>query len=334
MPTQNGFVDTVGNTPLIRLKCASEQTGCEIYGKAEFLNPGGSVKDRAARSIVLAAEAQGRLEAGGVIVEGTGGNTGIGLTLVARARGYRTVIVIPETQSQEKKDALRLFGADLRETPAVPFSDPRHYVHTAERLAEELAGSEPGGVLYADQWDNPANRAAHYEGTGPEIYEQCGGKIDGFICAMGTGGTLSGVGLALKERNPAIQIGLADPGGSALCAYFSEGELRLEGSSIMEGIGLGRATKNIEGAPVDHAFKIPDDEALRAIFDLLEHEGLCVGGSSGINVAGAIRLAKTLGPGHRIVTMLCDHGQRYQSRIFNPAFLREKGLPVPAWLDA
>ncbi len=332
MKRRAGFVDAVGNTPLIRLNRASEATGCEIYGKAEWLNPGGSVKDRAARWIVLAAEREGRLEPGGIIVEGTGGNTGIGLTLVANARGYRTVIVIPETQSQEKKDALRLFGADLREAPAVPFSDPRQYVHAAERLAAELAKSEPHGVLYADQWDNPANRAAHYEGTGPEIWEQCGGRVDGFICAMGTGGTLSGVGLALKERNPAVQIGLADPGGSALRSYFSCGELEREGSSIVEGIGLGRVTKNVEGAPVDHAFHIGDAEALEAIFELLEHEGLCLGGSSGINVAGAIRLAHELGPGHTVVTVLCDHGQRYQSRIFNPAYLREKNLPVPHWL--
>lgn len=330
---RSGFVDAVGHTPLIRLKRASEQTDCEIYGKAEFLNPGGSIKDRAARSIVLAAERDKRLGPGGVIVEGTGGNTGIGLTLVAKARGYRTVIVIPETQSQEKKDALRIFGADLREAPAVAFADPRHYVHTAERIAAELAKTEPGGVLYADQWDNPANRAAHYEETGPEIWEQCGGKIDGFICAMGTGGTLSGVGLALKERNRSVQIGLADPGGSALRSYFDRGVLEGEGSSIMEGIGLGRATKNVEGAPVDHPYRINDDEALRAIFELLEHEGLCVGGSSGINVAGAIRLAKELGPGHTIVTMLCDHGQRYQSKLFNPAFLREKNLPIPEWLE-
>ncbi len=333
MPACTNLIDAIGNTPLIRLTGPSEETRCEIYGKAEFLNPGGSVKDRAARCILEAAEREGRIRPGGVVVEGTGGNTGIGLSVVARARGYRTVIVIPDTQSQEKKDMLRLLGADLREAPPVAFSDPRHYVHTAERIARELEATEPAGVLYADQWDNPANRAAHVEGTGPEIWEATEGRIDGFICAMGTGGTLSGVGLALKERNPDIQIGLSDPGGSALKSYFQTGELETSGSSIMEGIGLGRATRNVAGAPVDHAFRIEDGEALHWIFSLLEREGLCIGGSSGINVAGAIRLAQELGPGNTIVTMLCDHGQRYQSKLFDPAFLREKGLPTPPWLD-
>ncbi len=333
MDIRDGFVGTIGNTPLIRLRRLSEQTGCEILGKAEFLNPGSSVKDRAAWYMVKDAEEKGRLRPGGVIVEGTAGNTGIGLALVARARGYRTVIVIPETQSQEKKDMLRLCGAELREVPAVPYKDPNNYVHQAARLAEEMAASEPNGVLYANQWDNTANRRAHIETTGPEIWRQTDGKIDGFVCAVGTGGTLAGISRFLKEKNKGIQIGLADPMGAALYSYFTTGELKSQGSSISEGIGTGRITKNFEGTVVDHPYQVPDEEAVPIVFDLLEHEGLCLGGSSGINVAGAVRLAKDLGPGHTIVTVLCDYGTRYQSKLFNPAFLREKGLPVPAWLE-
>ncbi len=329
---RDGFVGTVGNTPLVRLRKASEQTGCEILGKAEFLNPGSSVKDRAALYMILDAEESGAIEPGGTIVEGTAGNTGIGLALVGNARGYRTVIVIPETQSQEKKDMLRLCGAELREVPAVPFRDPNNYVRVAERLAEELRASEPHGVLYANQWDNLANRSGHYRSTGPEVWEQTAHQVDGFICAIGTGGTLSGTAMFLKEKNPAIQIGLADPMGAAMYSYFTTGELRAEGSSITEGIGQGRVTKNVEGTPVDHAYQIPDAEALPLVFGLLREEGLCLGGSSGINVAGAIHLARELGPGHTIVTVLCDYGTRYQSKLFNPAFLREKGLPTPAWL--
>jgi len=331
---RNGFAEAVGHTPLIRLRKASELTGCEILGKAEFLNPGSSVKDRAALYMVLDAEAERAIEPGGIIVEGTAGNTGIGLALVANSRGYRTVIVIPETQSREKKDMLRLCGAELREVPAVPFRDPNNYVRVAERMAGELRESAPHGVLYANQWDNLSNRGGHYRSTGPEIWEQTAGKIDGFICAIGTGGTLSGVSLFLKERNPAIRIGVADPCGAAMYSYFTSGELKSEGSSITEGIGQGRVTKNVEGTPVDHAYQIPDAEALPFIFDLLREEGLCVGGSSGINVAGAVRLARELGPGRTIVTVLCDYGTRYQSKLFNPAFLREKGLPAPDWLAA
>jgi cysteine synthase A len=329
---RDGFVGTVGNTPLIRLRKASEATGCEILGKAEFLNPGGSVKDRAAVSIILDAEERGDLQPGGVVVEGTAGNTGIGLAMVGNARGYRTVIVIPETQSQEKKDMLRLCNAELREVPAVPFKNPNHYVHTAERLAGELGKSEPNGALYANQWDNLSNRNAHLRTTGPEIWSQTDGKVDGFACAIGTGGTLAGVGLFLKEKNPDCVIAAADPMGACMCNWFKHGELKGEGSSITEGIGQGRITKNIEGAPVDDAFQIPDAEALPIVFDLLSEEGLCLGGSSGINVAGAIRLAKQLGPGHTIVTVLCDIGTRYQSKLFNPAFLKAKGLPTPSWL--
>ncbi len=334
MDIREGFVDTVGNTPLIHLRKTSELTGCRILGKAEFLNPGGSVKDRAAKYIVLDAEERGDLEPGGVIVEGTAGNTGIGLALVANTRRYRTVIVIPETQSQEKKDMLRLCGAELREVPAVPFKNPNNYVHVAARLAEELGKSEPKGVLYADQWDNLSNRLGHYRSTGPEIWEQTDGHVDGFTCAIGTGGTLAGVGMFLKERNPEVVIAAADPMGAAMYSYFKTGELKSEGSSITEGIGQGRITKNLEGAPIDDAFQIPDAEALPYVFDLLSEEGLCLGGSSGINVAGAVRLAQQLGPGHTIVTVLCDYGTRYQSKLFNPVFLREKGLPVPAWLEA
>ena len=332
MNIRDGFIATVGNTPLIKLRKASELTGCTILGKAEFLNPGGSVKDRAALAIIKDAEARGLLKPGGVIVEGTAGNTGIGLALVGNARGYRTVIVIPETQSQEKKDTLRLIGAELREVPAVPYKNPENYVHVSERLAKELAAREPKGVLWANQWDNLANRNGHYTTTGPEIWQQTDGKVDGFICAIGTGGTLSGVSIFLKERNPQIRIGLADPMGAALYNYFRNGELKAEGSSITEGIGQGRITKNVEGTPVDLPYQIPDEEALPIIFDLLKEEGLCLGGSSGINVAGAIRLARELGPGKTVVTILADYGTRYQSKLFNPTFLRSKNLPVPAWL--
>ena len=330
---RDGFVDAIGDTPMIRLRKASEQTGCTILGKAEFLNPGGSVKDRTAKYIILDAEERGDLRPGGVVVEGTAGNTGIGLALVGNTRGYRTVIVIPETQSQEKKDMLRLCGADLREVPAVPFKNPENYVHVAERLAKELAESEPSGVLYANQWDNLSNRSGHYRSTGPEIWEQTGGKIDAFTCAIGTGGTLAGVGIFLKERNEAIRIVAADPMGASMYSWIKHGVLEGEGSSISEGIGQGRVTGNIEGAPFDDAMQIPDEEMLPVVFDLLKQEGLCLGGSSGINVAAAIRLGKQLGPGHTIVTVLCDYGTRYQSKLFNPAFLREKGLPTPDWLD-
>ncbi len=334
MNVRDGFIDTIGNTPLIRLKRASEETGCEILGKAEFLNPGGSVKDRAAWAIIKDAEAKGQIRPGGVIVEGTAGNTGIGLALVARARGYRTVIVIPETQSQEKKDMLRLCGADLREVPAVPYKNPDNYVHWSRRLAEELAESEPNGAIWANQFDNTANRQGHIETTGPEIWEQTDGKVDGFVCSVGTGGTLAGTGMALKERNKDVVIALSDPMGSAIYNHVKNGELKAEGSSITEGIGQGRITANLEGAPIDDAFQITDQEAMPLVFDLFENEGFCLGGSSGINVAGAIRLAKQMGPGHVITTVLCDYGTRYQSKMFNPAFLREKDLPVPAWLEA
>jgi cysteine synthase A len=333
MDVRAGFIDTIGNTPLIRLKRASEVTGCDILGKAEFLNPGSSVKDRAALAIVRDAEEKGLLRPGGVIVEGTAGNTGIGLALVGNARGYRTVIVIPDTQSQEKKDMLRLCGAEVREVPAVPYRDDNNYVKVSGRLADELAKREPNGAIWANQFDNVANRRGHYETTGPEIWRQTDGTVDGFVCAVGTGGTLAGVGMFLKEQKPSVRIGLADPMGAALYHYYTYGELKAEGESITEGIGQGRITKNLEGAPVDHAYQIGDAEALEIVFDLLAREGLCLGGSSGINVAGAIRLARELGPGHVIVTILCDYGTRYQSKLFNPAFLRSKGLPVPAWLD-
>jgi cysteine synthase A len=330
---RSDFLDAVGNTPLIKLRKASELTGCNILGKAEFMNPGGSVKDRAAKAIVLDAEARGLLRPGGVIVEGTAGNTGIGLALVANSLGYRTVIVIPETQSQEKKDMLRLCGADLREVPAVPYRDENNYVKFSGRLAEELAKTEANGAIWANQFDNVANRKGHYENTGPEIFEQTNGKVDAFICAVGTGGTLAGTGMALKERNPKIIISLADPLGAALHSFYTTGELLSSGGSITEGIGQGRITANLEDAPVDQSFQIPDEEALPICFDLLKEEGLCLGGSSGINVAGAIRLAQELGPGKTIVTILCDSGVRYQSKLFNPQFLREKGLPVPEWLE-
>ncbi len=333
MDVRSGFIDTIGNTPLIRLKAASEATGCEIYGKAEFLNPGGSVKDRAALAIVEDAEKRGQLRPGGVIVEGTAGNTGIGLALVGNAKGYRTVIVMPETQSQEKKDMLRLCGADLRLVPALPYANPGNYVRYSGRLAEELAKSEPNGAIWANQFDNVANRDGHYKTTGPEIWQQTDGKVDGFTCAVGSGGTLGGVSLALKERNPAIQIALADPMGAALYSWYTRGELKAEGNSITEGIGQGRVTANLEGVAVDMAFQIRDEDALPLIFDLLQHEGLCLGSSSAINIAGAIQLAKAMGPGKTIVTILCDGGQRYQSKLFNPAFLREKNLPVPKWMS-
>jgi cysteine synthase len=326
MHVRDGFVGSIGNTPLIRLRGPSEATGCNVLGKAEFLNPGGSVKDRAALYITLDAEERGLLKPGGVIVEGTAGNTGIGLALVGNARGYRTVIVIPETQSQEKKDMLRLCGAELREVPAVPYKDPNNYVHVSERLAKEM------GAFWANQWDNTANRDGHYRSTGPEIWEQTDGRIDGFTCAIGTGGTLAGVSRFLKEKNSRVRIVAADPMGAAMYSWFKRGELEAEGSSVTEGIGLGRVTKNVEGAQVDDAYRIPDSEALPLIFDLLKDEGLCLGGSSGINVAGAIRLARELGPGHTVVTILADSGTRYQSKLFNRAFLTSKGLPAPDWL--
>ncbi len=333
LTTHDSIVEAIGNTPLIRLRHASELTGCTILGKAEFMNPGQSVKDRAALFIVRDAERRGLLRPGGLIVEGTAGNTGIGLALVASVLGYRTLIVIPDTQAQEKKDTLRLCGAELIEVPAVPYSNPNNYVKVSGRLAERLAQEEPNGAIWANQFDNVANRQAHIETTGPEIWEQTAGRVDGFVCAAGTGGTLTGVGLALKARNKEVVIALADPMGASLYSYYTAGELKATGSSITEGIGQGRITKNLEGAPVDLAFQIPDDEALPIVFDLLEHEGLCLGGSSGINVAGAIHLARHLGPGHTIVTVLCDYGTRYQSKLFNPEFLRSKGLPVPPWLE-
>ena len=326
-------LDAIGRTPLIRLTRASALTGCHIFGKAEFMNPGGSVKDRAALYIVKDAEERGLLKPGGVIVEGTAGNTGIGLCVVANARGYRTVIVIPETQSQEKKDVLRQYGADLREVPAVPYSNPNNYVKVSGRLAAAIAREHESGAIWANQFDNVANRQAHYATTGPEIWEQTGGRIDGFVSAVGTGGTLAGVGMYLKSHDSSIQIALADPPGAALYNYYTNGELKAEGSSITEGIGQGRITANLEHAPVDAAFQIPDDESVAVVFDLLQHEGLSVGTSTGVNVAGAIRLALKLGRGHTIVTMLCDGGQRYASRIFNAEFLRSKKLPVPRWLE-
>ena len=328
----DGLTEAVGNTPLIRLRRASDLTGCTILGKAEFLNPGGSVKDRAALYIIRDAEDRGDLKPGGLIVEGTAGNTGIGLALVGNARGYRTLIVIPETQSQEKKDMLRLCGAALEEVPAAPYRDPGNYVRVSERRARELAATEPNGVLWANQWDNTANRDAHFRGTGPEIWEQTDGRVDGFVCAIGTGGSLAGVSMYLKERRPDVVTAAADPAGAGMYSYFKTGELAAEGSSITEGIGQSRITKNIEGAPIDEAYRIPDEEAVPVVFELLKEEGLCLGGSSGINVAGAVRLARDLGPGHTIVTLLCDSGTRYQSKLFNPAFLREKNLPVPSWL--
>ena len=325
-------LDAIGNTPLIRLARASEATGCEILGKAEFMNPGQSVKDRAALAIIRDAEAKGLLKPGGRIVEGTAGNTGIGLAMVASALGYKTTIVIPRTQSQEKKDAIRLLGAELVEVDAVPYSNPDNYVRYSGRLAEELARTEPNGVIWANQFDNTANRDAHYRTTGPEIFDQTGGKVDGFICAVGSGGTLAGVAAALRERKPGVRIGLADPYGAALYAWYKDGELKSERSSISEGIGQGRITANLEGLKIDDPFRVSDEEMLEVLYDLVQHEGLCLGGSAGINVAGAIKLAKTMGPGHTIVTVLCDHGSRYQSKLFNPDFLKQKGLPTPPWM--
>ncbi|MBD0415019.1 cysteine synthase A [Oryzicola mucosus] len=326
-------IDAIGNTPLIRLKRASEETGCELLGKAEFMNPGQSVKDRAGLFIIRDAEKRGLLKPGGVIVEGTAGNTGIGLTLVAKALGYRTVIVIPETQSQEKKDALRLLGAELIEVPAAPYKNPNNYVKVSGRLAEQLARTEPSGAIWANQFDNLANRDGHIQTTAQEIWLQTDGKVDGFVSAVGSGGTLAGVAIGLREKNPSVKIGLADPLGAALFSYYTTGEFASQGGSITEGIGQGRITANLEGFVPDQSFQIPDDEALPIVFDLIQEEGLCVGGSTGINIAGAIRLARELGPGHTIVTVLCDYGTRYQSKLFNPEFLRSKNLPVPEWLD-
>ncbi len=335
MHIRDGIIDAIGHTPLIKLEGPSAATGCTILGKAEFMNPGGSVKDRAGRQMILEAEKRGELKAGGLVVESTAGNTGIGLALVANARGYRTVIVIPETQSQEKKDMLRLCGAELVEVPALPFSNPNNYQHVGRRLAEEMKKTEKNGVIFADQWNNLDNRKAHYVSTGPEIWEQTQGKIDGFICAVGTGGTLAGVSSFLREKKNDVTIGVADPRGAAMYHLFKDGEVKsTEGGSITEGIGLGRVTPIIEDLQVDKPYLIPDEEALPIIFDLIAKEGLCLGGSSGINVAGAIRLAKDLGPGHTIVTVLCDGGARYQSKLFNPEFLRAKKLPVPEWLEA
>jgi cysteine synthase A len=334
MKINNDVVEAIGNTPLIKLKRASEQTGCTILGKAEFMNPGQSVKDRAGKQMILEAEKRGELKPGGLVLEGTAGNTGIGLAVVASARGYRTLIVIPQTQSQEKKDTLRLCGAELIEVPALPYSNPNNYQHVAKRLADQLRKTEPNGVLFADQWNNLDNSKAHYVSTGPEIWEQTGGKLDAFICSIGTGGTLAGTSAFLREKNNDMVIGVADPQGAAMYEWFKHGEVKASpGGSITEGIGLGRVTPIIKEAKADQAYLIPDEEAVPVIYELLEHEGLCLGGSSGINVAGAIRLARELGPGHTIVTVLCDSGNRYQSKLFNPAFMRSKNLPVPQWLE-
>ena len=332
MDFRDGFVDSVGNTPLIKLRRASEETGCTILGKAEFLNPGGSVKDRAALAIITDAEERGLLRPGGVIVEGTAGNTGIGLALVGNARGYRTVIVMPETQSQEKKDMLTLCGVDLRLVPAAPYSNPNNYVRYSGRLAEEIAAKEPNGAIWANQFDNVANRQGHYRTTGPEIWQQTDGKVDGFVCSVGTGGTLSGTGMALKERNKGVKVYLADPMGSGIYSWYARHEFKPKGSSITEGIGNNRETKNLEGFAPDGQFQITDGEALPVLFNLVVEEGLVLGGSTGINVCGAIRLARELGPGHTIVTILADSGTRYQSKLFNPAFLKEKNLPAPPWM--
>ena len=333
MSVCRSVVDAIGNTPLIRLNRLSEATGCEILGKAEFMNPGQSVKDRAALYIIRDAVSKGLLKPGGRIVEGTAGNTGIGLAMVGGALGYKTTIVIPRTQSQEKKDAIRLLGAELVEVDAVPYSNPKNYVRYSGAVAQERAKTEPNGVVWANQFDNVANREAHYHTTAPEIWEQTGGKVDGFVSAVGSGGTLAGVAQGLRERNPEVAIALADPFGAALFNYYTQGELKAEGSSITEGIGQGRITANLEGLKVDRAYQIPDAEALEQVFDLVQHEGLCLGGSSGVNIAGAARLARDLGPGKPIVTILCDHASRYQSKLFNPAFLRERDLPVPTWLE-
>jgi len=333
MENSSGLADLIGNTPLVRLRQASELTGCEILGKAEFMNPGGSVKDRTALGIIRDAERRGALRPGGRIVEGTAGNTGIGLSLLANALGYRTTIVIPETQSPEKIEMLMLCGAELRLVPAVPASDPNHYVRISGRLAEEYAARETQGAIWANQFDNTANRAIHRDTTGREIWEQTGGRVDGFVCSVGTGGTLAGVAAYLRAQKPAVRIGLADPGGAALYNYYAHGDLRVTGESITEGIGQSRLTGNLEGFTPDFACQVTDAEALPYVFDLLQHEGLCLGGSSAVNIAGAVRLARELGPGHTIVTILCDNGTRYQSKLFNPSFLRRKNLPVPAWLD-
>ncbi len=325
-------LDLVGNTPLLYLQDASKMTGCEIYGKAEFLNPGQSVKDRAALSIIRAAEASGELKPGGIVVEGTAGNTGIGLAMVCSALGYRCKIVMPRTQSQEKKDAVKLLGAELIEVDAVPYSNPKNYVHFSEQLTKDLNEQDPGSAIWANQFDNTANRDAHVETTGPEIWDQTEGKVDGFICSVGSGGTLGGVSIALKAKNPEIQIGLADPYGSKMWAYYDHGVLETEGNSITEGIGQGRITANLQDVIVDRQYRVTDTEALQVIFELNQLEGICLGGSSGINIAGAIKMARDMGPGHTIVTILCDYGQRYQSKVYNPEFLREKGLPVPSWI--
>ncbi len=332
MIVSTSVLGAIGNTPLIRLNRASEATDCEIWGKAEFMNPGQSVKDRAALHIIRDAEAKGLIQPGGLIVEGTAGNTGIGLAMVGKALGYRTLIIIPRTQAQEKKDAIRLYGAELLEVDAVPYANPGNYVRVSGALAEERARTESNGAVWANQFDNLANREAHYLTTGPEIFEQTEGRIDGFICAVGSGGTLAGVAMALRERKPGVVIGMADPTGSALYNYYTAGELKAEGSSVTEGIGQGRVTKNLEGLNIDQAYQISDTEALSQVFDLVEHEGLCLGGSAGVNIAGAIRLARDLGPGKTIVTILCDGASRYQSKLFNPVFLREHHLPIPAWL--
>ena len=333
MQTSSSVIDLIGNTPLIRLNRVSDETGCEIFGKAEFLNPGQSVKDRAALGIIRAAEATGALRPGGTIVEGTAGNTGIGLTLVGDALGYHCVIVIPRTQSQEKKDAIRILGAELQEVDAVPYKNPDNYVHYSGRLAEELNKSNPNGAVWANQFDNTANRDAHYQATGPEIFTQLDGRLDGFVCSVGSCGTLGGVSLARKERDAGIQIGLADPGGSALYGYYQDGALKSEGNSITEGIGQGRITANLEDVTIDHAWRITDTDALEILYALVKEEGLCLGGSSGINIAGAVCMAKELGPGHTIVTMLCDYGNRYMSKLYNPEFLRTRDLPVPPWME-
>lgn len=332
MPIHQSVVDAIGNTPLIKLRRASEETGCTILGKAEFLNPGQSVKDRAALGIIRDAEKSGRLRPGGTIVEGTAGNTGIGLALVGNALGYKTVIVFPRTQSQEKRDAIRILGAELIEVDAVPYANPNNYARYSGRLAEELNASEPNGAIWANQFDNVANRSAHFENTGPEIWNQLDGKIDGFICAVGSGGTLGGISMALKERNKNIKIGIADPGGAALFEYYKNGELKSEGTSITEGIGQGRITENLKDIEVDLPYRIDDPTALNILYGLVQEEGLCLGGSSGVNIAGAIALAKELGPGHTIVTVLCDYGNRYQSKLYNPEFLRSKDLPIPPWM--
>ncbi len=332
MNVRSGFIESIGNTPLIKLRAASEATGCEIYGKAEFLNPGGSVKDRAALAMIRDAEKRGTLRKGGVVVEGTAGNTGIGIALVANALGYRSVIVMPETQSLEKKDMLRLCGADLRLVPALPYANPGNYVRYSETLAKEIAAKEPNGAIWANQFDNVANRDGHYRTTGPEIWDQTDGKVDGFTCSVGSGGTLVGVAMALKERNAGVKIAISDPMGSALYNFYAKGELKAEGNSVTEGIGQGRITKNLEGAPIDLAYQITDEEALPVLFDLIVHEGLVLGGSTAINVVGAMKLAKDLGPGKTIVTILADAGSPYQSKLFNPAFLREKNLPLPPWM--